>query len=215
MKLLIILTILTQSLIFASSQIPLGSISKVDLILPIQNIDIKTFLNHSISYRPENIIKDGLPHFGAKRDDFKGKNRKHKGYDIYLNHVNIIASADGFVKNIAKGRRSGLYIKLQHKNHIETLYIHLSKAYVKKNQIVKRGEIIGRIDKATGNAIEPQLHYEIKKSRVHQDPLKLIQKEYRDNIEIINIIDQSLIKLQKSIKLRNKAIKKYRLKYSL
>ncbi len=215
MKLLIILTLLIQSLLVASNQIPLGSISKVDLILPIQNIDIKIFLNQSIAYRPQNIIKDGLPHFGAKRDDFKGKKRKHRGYDIYLNHVNIVASADGIVKNIAKGRRSGLYIKLKHKHSIETLYIHLSKAYVKKHQIVKKGEIIGRIDKAEGNAIEPQLHYEIKKSRLHQDPLKLIKKEYKDNIEIINIIDKSLIKLQKSIKLRNRAVREYRLKYSL
>ncbi len=215
MKLLIILTILPISILFAYNSTPLGSISRVDLILPIQNIDIKTFLNRSIAYIPKAIIKDGLPHFGAKRGDFKRKKRIHKGYDIYLNHVNIIASADGFVKNIAKGKRSGLYIKLKHKNGIETLYIHLSKAYVKKNQKIKKGEIIGRIDNATGNAVAPQLHYEIKKNGVHQDPLKLIQYKYKDNLEIINLIDKSLIKLQNSINLRNEAVKKYLIKYSL
>ncbi len=208
---MLIILFLTHSLIFASSKIPLGSISKVNLIIPIQNIDIKNFLNYSIGYIPNNIIKDGLPHFGAKRDDFKGKKRLHKGYDIYLNHINILASADGFVKTIAKGRRSGLYIKLKHKNSIETLYIHLSKAYVKKNQRVKKGDIIGRIDNATGNAVEPQLHYEIKKNGVHQDPLKLIKKEYKSNLEIINIINRSLIRLKKIIQLRDIAVKQYRL----
>ncbi len=215
MKKIVIIFIVIQSLSFASMKIPLGSISKIDLILPIQDIDIKTFLNQSIAHIPKAIIKDGLPQFGAKRDDFKGKTRIHKGYDIYLNHVDIIACADGFVKNIAKGKRSGLYIKLQHKNNIETLYIHLSKGYVKKNQKVKQGEVIGRIDNATGNAIAPQLHYEIKKNGVHQDPLKLIQYEYRDNLEIIDLIDESIIKLKKSIQIRNRAIKKYLLKYSL
>ncbi len=207
---LIILTLI-QSISFASMQIPLGTISKIDLILPIQNIDIKTFLNQSIAHRPKALIKDGLPHFGAKRDDFKGKTRIHKGYDIYLNHIDIIASANGFVKNIAKGKRSGLYIKLKHENNIETLYIHLSKGYVKKNQKVKKGEVIGRIDNATGNAVAPQLHYEIKKNGVHQDPLKLIQYEYQDNLEIMNLIDESIIKLKKSIQIRDNAVIKYSL----
>ena len=215
-KMLIVLSLLLiPSLLLSHESIPLGSISKVDLILPIQDVDIQTFLNASIAHVPKALIKDGLPHFEAKRDDFKGKRRAHKGYDIYLNHVNIIACADGIVKNIAKGSRSGLYIKLQHDNNIETLYIHLSKAYVRKNQKVKKGAIIGRVDNATGNAVAPQLHYEIKKAGIHQDPLELIQYRYKDNVEIINLIDRSLIKLKRTIQLRDKAVKEYLLKYSL
>lgn len=157
----------------------LGTVAGVELDLPLP-IMIEPFIEKSIGHIPTAIVKDGLPFFGSKRGDFRRKDRVHKGYDIYVNHIDVIASANGRVKEIAQGKLSGTYIKLQHKNELQTLYIHLTSVNVKIGDKVKKGEVLGRIDGAAGNAMAPQLHYEIKLSEVHQDPLKFIKKATLD-----------------------------------
>ncbi len=100
----------------------LGTVAGVDLDLPLP-MKIEPFIDRSIGHIPQAIIKDGLPFFAAKRGDFKRKYRLHKGYDIYVNHSDVIASAEGKVLEVAHGKLSGTYIKLQHKNDVQTLYI--------------------------------------------------------------------------------------------
>lgn len=41
--------------------------------IPLQDMLIDEFLLRSIGYVPSDFIRDGLPHFGSKRDDWKGK----------------------------------------------------------------------------------------------------------------------------------------------
>ena len=157
----------------------LGTINEVDLDLPL-SMNIEEFIDRSIGHIPKAIVKDGLPFFGSKRGDFKGKLRIHKGYDIYVNHSDVFSSAKGKVLEIAHGKLSGTYIKVQHKNDVQTLYIHLTSVSVKIGDSVKKGTILGRIDGAAGNAVAPQLHYEIKLKGVHQDPLMVIKNSYHD-----------------------------------
>ncbi len=177
--------------------------------IPFQNIGIEQFIDRSIGYMPKYIVKDGLPHFGSKRDDWKGKNRKHKGYDIYINNVNVIAAADGVVTKVRKTSRAGLYVKLLHPAKIYSLYVHLTSAKVKPGQRVKAGQIIGRIDGASGNAIEAQLHFEIKPYNKSIDPLALIEDYYETNKVIIDKINHYKQLITSNIRTRNIAVRNY------
>lgn len=180
--------------------------------IPLQGMKIEEFLDRSIGFIPEDVIRDGLPHFGAKRDDWKRKKRRHKGYDIYANKINVIAAADGRVTKVRRTRRAGLYVKLHHGSQVYSLYIHLTSASVKTGQKVRQGEIIGRINGASGNAISPQLHFEIKPNNRSVDPLPLIESYYKSDKQIVAKIRRYKKLLSHSIKKRNRQVREY-LKY--
>jgi hypothetical protein len=186
------------------------TINDIVFNIPIENMTIENFLDKSIGFVPDSIIKDGLPHFGSKRDDWNNqKIRKHLGYDIYFNHKNILATADGVVTRVKKSKRSGLYIKIRHEHDMETLYIHLSSTSVKLGDRVKRGQIIARTDDATGNAVLPQLHFELKLNLKHTDPLLLIKKFYKNNSNIMDKISSYEALLPSIIKQRDKLVKQF------
>ena len=177
--------------------------------IPLENMKINEFLDLSIGYIPKDVIRDGLPHFGAKRDDWKRKPRKHKGYDIYINNINVLASAEGTVVKIGRSYRAGLYVKLHHDSQIDTVYVHLMSASVTAGQKVKQGDIIGRIAGPVGNAISPQLHFEIKLRNESIDPLPLIEHFYQDDSKIIRKIKKYKKSLLQSIRHRNEAVRNF------
>ena len=45
------------------------TINKNEFLIPLYGMTIRDFLEKSIGHTPKNLIKDGLPHYGAKRDD--------------------------------------------------------------------------------------------------------------------------------------------------
>ena len=87
--------------------------------------------------------------------------RTHEGLDIkvYIGDT-IRAAFDGKVR-ICKynGSGYGYYIVIRHPNGLETLYGHLSKQIVKKDQIVRAGEPIG-LGGNTGRSYGSHLHFE-------------------------------------------------------
>jgi len=90
----------------------------------------------------------------------------HKGLDLRAERGALVAAAaDG--KVIFAGWRGsyGKLVKVRHANGYETRYAHLSRILVKKNERVKRGQVIGRVGN-TGNArgTAPHLHYEIRRN---------------------------------------------------
>jgi len=184
-------------------------INGILLQIPIQNMSINDFLDNSIGFLPKNIVKDGLPHFGSKRDDWCNKKRLHHGYDIYVNNVNVIATAYGKVTKVKQSKRSGLYVKLHHENELDTLYIHLRKSLVIEGQIVRAGDIIGKIDGPVGNAIDPQLHFEIKSNNKSIDPLPFIEQFYQFDSKIIAKINKYKKLLINNIIIRNNQVNKF------
>ncbi len=185
----------------------LGTVSGVKLDLPLP-IMIEPFIEKSIGHIPKAIVEDGLPFFGSKRGDFKRKDRVHKGYDIYVNHIDVIASSTGKVIEIAHGKLSGTHIKLQHKNALQTLYIHLTSVTVKVGDSVQLGEVLGRIDGAAGNAVAPQLHFEIKLAGVHKDPLLVIKEAYVDKALLAKISSYEVM-MQEVVTKRDVLVKRY------
>jgi hypothetical protein len=180
--------------------------------IPLEGMQIEEFLAQSIGFVPQDMMRDGLPHFGAKRDDWLGSSRKHKGYDIYVDNINVVAAAAGTVIKIGKNKIAGRYVKLYHEGQLYTVYVHLKKVVVKTGQEVKRGQIIGRIEGAIGNAVAAQLHFEIKPYNQSVDPLPLIEYFYQDDRQIMNKIRKYKKRLSVSIKKRNEIVKNFRLR---
>jgi hypothetical protein len=174
----------------------LFSFRGLSFIIPLENMLIDEFIERSIGYTPKDVIRDGLPHFGSRRDDWKGHPRPHEGYDIYIDKANVLAAADGIVVKVGKSYNAGLYVKIQHQPELYTVYVHLRQAVVKEGQSVAIGEVIGKIKGASGNAVEPQLHFELKVKDEGIDPLPLIEDFYKNHhllIEKISKYKESLV----------------------
>ena len=148
----------------------------VELYTPLRGFTSADILARSLDYDPHDVIRDGLPHFGSKRDDWMGKSRTHKGLDIYCDDLEVLAMGTGTVVATGSGERAGGWIKLSHARGVETVYVHLRDISVRQGQEVTTGMVVGSIRGAVGNAIEPQLHLEIKLDGNPVDPVPYMMK---------------------------------------
>ncbi len=188
---------------------PLLKVNNVLLTIPLEKVDIQAFIEHSIGYLPKDVMRDGLPQFGSVRSDWEGSARKHLGYDIYFNHINVLAAANAKVNIVAGGQRAGLYVKLTHSDTVQTVYVHLSQIFVIEGQIVQQGQIIGRIDEAVGNAVEPQLHFELKVENESVDPLPYIKQFYTQTPSLIEQIEKYEAQFEILTQQRKKQVDEY------
>lgn len=103
------------------------------------------------------------------------KERRHDGIDISAPEgTPIRAAADGRVIYSGSGIRGyGNIIIIKHANNFFTVYAHNSENNVLEGDIVKQGQIIGKVGK-TGKTSGPHLHFEIRKGKTPVDPLKLL-----------------------------------------
>ena len=82
----------------------------------------------------------------------------------------VLSSANGnviFVGNNFKG--FGSIVLIKHDNGWISSYAHLSKIFVKENEYVKQGHIIGLIGKS-GRVSSPQLYFEIREGKIAINP---------------------------------------------
>lgn len=127
-------------------------------------------MKHIPSIRPitSGYLNSG---FGYRRDPIDFTRRFHYGLDITVPiGMNVIAPADGVVKDARYRGGNGKYIKIDHGYGYSTLYLHLSKILIKKGTVVKRGDVIGKSGN-TGRTNGPHLHYEVHYYGIPQDPL--------------------------------------------
>ena len=153
------------------------------IILPIYFLISLYFLDRvyflcPIEYKRDIIIRSdnrGNGFFGAERN---GK-RIHQGLDLFAEiGTPVLASRSGRVAAAAQNNGIGKFVIIKHPDSIATIYGHLSEIFVKKNQFVRQGEIIGSVGK-TGNAnfrdIQPHLHFEVKRNGIPLDPLSYLK----------------------------------------
>lgn len=143
-----------------------------------------------IKYDDEIIIRcdgrgDGF--FATERSG----GRLHNGVDFYAKvGTPVLSSRSGRVIAAKRNRGMGKYVIIRHWGGYTTVYGHLDKIYVKKNQRISQGRSIGAVGK-TGNArysgILPHVHFEIKRNGIPLDPLNYIKdksKEQPPNIKV-------------------------------
>lgn len=158
--------------------------------IPVARFPIERFLGASLFYVPVDVVRDGLPWFGAKRDDWLAGRplRHHLGIDVYGDSLVVLAAADGTVERDGATVLSGPLLKIDHGEGIKTVYIHLSSLLVKKGQRVKKGEPIGYCDRPAGNGVATQLHFEIEADHRKLDPLPLIEKSHHSDARVARIL---------------------------
>ena len=112
----------------------------------------------------------------------------HYGIDTRLKTGDSICSSfGGMVRIVQRGRAYGNYVVIRHFNGFETVYGHLSKTFVKVNQVVRAGEIIA-LGGNTGRSTGPHLHYEIRYLGQPISPRDLIDFEnYTAKYRIVDL----------------------------
>jgi len=136
--------------------------------------------------------------FGFRTDPFTKSRRMHKGMDFTAPRgTPIYAASDGIVTR-ADSRSSGYgkHIRIDHGFGYMTLYAHLGKYNVRRNQKVKKGDIIGFVGN-TGRSQAPHLHYEVIKDNKRLNPINfyygdLSPEEFEELLKIANQENQSL-----------------------
>ncbi len=101
------------------------------------------------------------PVLGRITDTFGTRQGNHKGLDIAAplgDH--IYAVEEGIVKSSSFKGSYGHVIFIEHPNGYETVYAHLSKRSVQKDEKVEKGQLIGYIG-STGHSTGPHLHFEV------------------------------------------------------
>ena len=110
--------------------------------------------------------------FGFRTDPFDKSRKMHYGMDFTAPRgTPIYAASDGKVIR-ADSRSSGYgkHIRIDHGFGYITLYAHLNKYNVRRNQKVKKGDVIGFVG-STGRSQAPHLHYEVRKDGKKYNPI--------------------------------------------
>lgn len=149
-------------------------VGDVELASPLAGLDAAALIGRSLGYTPADVVHDGLPYFGSVRDDWMGAPRPHKGIDIYVDRVTVQAVAAGRVVGVGLGDRAGGWVKIDHGGGVESVYVHVAEPRVHTGDNVVRGQPIASIDGAVGNAVEPQLHFEVRLDGESVDPVPYI-----------------------------------------
>ena len=136
--------------------------------------------------------------YGMRSDPFTKARKMHWGMDFTAPRgTPIYASGDGVVKRAdASATGYGKHIRIDHGYGYVSLYAHMYKYNVKKNQKVKRGDLIGFVG-STGRSEAPHLHYEIFKDGQRINPINfyygnLSPEEFSELLAKASLENQSL-----------------------
>jgi murein DD-endopeptidase MepM/ murein hydrolase activator NlpD len=112
--------------------------------------------------------------FGWRVDPFSGRSALHSGLDFpSLTGTPILAAAGGIVVTQEYRSDYGNMVEVDHGNELVTRYAHASKTWVKKGDLVKRGQKIAEVG-STGRSTGAHLHFEVLVQGVFQDPQKFL-----------------------------------------
>lgn len=101
--------------------------------------------------------------FGGRLDPFHGRGTFHGGIDMNAPVGEpIVATADGVVIDVGWNGGYGNAVVIKHGNSgLTSRYAHMSEIFARQGQVVRRGEVIGRVGR-TGRATGMHLHYEVR-----------------------------------------------------
>ncbi len=123
--------------------------------------------------QPVEGVSVGSP-FGFRIDPITGRSALHTGLDFPAETGTPILSAAGGLVVVQEYHPAyGNMVEIDHGNDLMTRYAHASKVFVKKGDLVKRGQKIAEIG-STGRSTGPHLHFEVWVSGVPQDPQRFL-----------------------------------------
>jgi hypothetical protein len=85
----------------------------------------------------------------------------------------ILAAAGGVVVTAEMHPAYGNMVEIDHGNNLVTRYAHASKFWVKKGDLIKRGQKVADVG-STGRSTGPHLHFEVLVQGIPQDPRKFL-----------------------------------------
>lgn len=111
--------------------------------------------------------------YGKRYHPIHKKNKKHYGVDLAAKRDNkVYSTADGIVIAVKVDREGyGKHIIIKHRYGFKSMYAHLNKILVRKNQRIKQYTLIGTVG-STGTSTGNHLHYEVIKNNKKIDPFK-------------------------------------------
>ena len=117
--------------------------------------------------------------FGVRIDPFVRGPAMHTGLDFRSNSGDPVrATANGTVTTAGWNGGYGRMVEIDHGNGFSTRYGHLSDIIVKAGQIVRIGQMVGRVG-STGRSTRPHLHYETRIDGEAVDPQKFLRAGLR------------------------------------
>jgi len=112
--------------------------------------------------------------FGWRIDPVTGTSALHTGLDFAVERgVPILSAAGGVVVTQEYHPQYGNMVEIDHGNDLITRYAHASRTFVKKGDLIKRGQKIAEVG-TTGRSTGPHLHFEVLVQGVPQDPQKFL-----------------------------------------
>jgi murein DD-endopeptidase MepM/ murein hydrolase activator NlpD len=113
-------------------------------------------------------------YFGFRIDPITGRSALHTGLDFQADTgTPILAAAGGVVVVQEYHAAYGNMVEIDHGNGLITRYAHASATFVKKGDLVKRGQKIAAVG-STGRSTGPHLHFEVLADGTPQDPQKFL-----------------------------------------
>ena len=114
--------------------------------------------------------------FGYRHDPFTGKWTGHNGVDLAApKNTPIVATRAGRVFFVGyQENGAGNYVWIDHGDGYNTIYMHMTRYIVKKDQFVQAGEIIGYVG-TTGRSTGYHLHFGVRYNGSWVDPLNYIK----------------------------------------
>ncbi len=112
--------------------------------------------------------------FGWRIDPFTGHSALHTGLDFQAETgTAIVAAAGGVVVTQEYHPGYGNLVEIDHGKDLVTRYAHASHVYVKKGDLIRRGQKIADVG-TTGRSTGSHLHFEVLVQGVPQDPQKFL-----------------------------------------
>lgn len=107
----------------------------------------------------------------------KVNGQRNDGIDLAVPEGTSVRAADDGVVAYAGNELKGYgnLILVRHSNGFVTAYAHASKIMVKRNEKVRRGQVIAKSGQS-GNVSAPQLHFEIRKGSSPIDPMQQLPR---------------------------------------
>jgi len=133
---------------------------------------------HSAFVEPVNGRRSGI--FGSVRIMNGQPRNPHNGEDIGAPvGTDVAVTNDGVVRLTVEHFFSGKGIFVDHGLGFYSMYFHLSEISVKDGEVVRAGQIIGKVG-ATGRATGPHLHWGVKLNGARVNPYALLDLPFKN-----------------------------------